>query len=220
MMYNSGITTVEFLESIISEVDISYPIGKTSWVTWLNAVEQLLYSEIIHDRRSINIYEYRNDTDYDLDDIAHNEKEASVEERDLVHVYIVKEHNGKYVIDEAQGSSYIGYNNIAYDSISGMKQWCVYNHKLYIYSEPDSTYYVWLVYNARPVLKRADNDAFGDEEIYLPPEFLPMLAAKLRGEAYKLANEDGLAAKWLADYNAQLEDFKAWHASHAPSFGE
>jgi hypothetical protein len=47
-----------------------------------------------------------------------------------------------------------------------------------------------------------------------------MLAARLRGEAYKLANEDALAAKWLSDYNAQLDDFKAFSAAHAPSFGE
>ena len=77
-----------------------------------------------------------------------------------------------------------------------------------------------IIYNARPALKRADNDAFGNEEIYIPPEFLPMLAARLRGEAYKLANEDALAAKWLSDYNAQLDDFKAFSAAHAPSFGE
>jgi hypothetical protein len=46
-----------------------------------------------------------------------------------------------------------------------------------------------------------------------------MVAAKMRGEAYKIANEDGLAAKWLADYNAQLESFKVWAADRNHRYG-
>ena len=53
----------------------------------------------------------------------------------------------------------------------------------------------------------------------LPPELIDLAKAKLRGEAYKLANEDGLAAKWLNDYNVLLETFKVWIQSKAPAFG-
>lgn len=42
-----------------------------------------------------------------------------------------------------------------------------------------------------------------------PNEYLFLLRAKLRGEAYKLVNEDALAAKWLAEYNEGVAAFAA-----------
>ena len=54
----------------------------------------------------------------------------------------------------------------------------------------------------------------------LPYEFLDMVKAKLRGEAYKIANENSIAANWLNDYNAILMDFRAWVETKRASFGE
>lgn len=44
----------------------------------------------------------------------------------------------------------------------------------------------------------------------IPDEYLSLLRAKLRGEIFKLANEDSLAAKWLGEYNAALPAFAAY----------
>jgi hypothetical protein len=44
----------------------------------------------------------------------------------------------------------------------------------------------------------------------IPDEYLSLLRAKLRGEIFKLANEDSLAAKWLGEYNALLPAFAAY----------
>ena len=74
-----------------------------------------------------------------------------------------------------------------------------------------------IVYIVRPVLKTESN--ISSERVKVPVEFIDLVKAKLRGEAYKLANEDSLAAKWLNDYNVLLETFKEWHASKSPSFG-
>lgn len=60
----------------------------------------------------------------------------------------------------------------------------------------------------RPMLCTAENEE--EYEIPLPPEFLPLLSARLCGEGYKAANEDELAAKWLGDYNGRLSDFAAY----------
>jgi hypothetical protein len=74
-----------------------------------------------------------------------------------------------------------------------------------------------VVYLVLPALKPAK--LTGDETVKVPAEFIELVSAKLRGEAYKLANEDSLAAKWLNDYNVLLETFKAWVADKQPSFG-
>ncbi len=65
-----------------------------------------------------------------------------------------------------------------------------------------------VVFVLRPMLCTEENE--GAFEIPLPPEFLPLLTARLYGEGYKAANEDELAAKWLAEYNERVSDFAAY----------
>ena len=54
----------------------------------------------------------------------------------------------------------------------------------------------------------------------LPYEWLELVMSKLRGEAYKIANDDGQAAKWLEDYNAQLSSFTEWARKRQERYGE
>jgi hypothetical protein len=71
-----------------------------------------------------------------------------------------------------------------------------------------------VIFLVRPSLCTEENE--GDFDIPLSPEFLPLLSARLFGEGYKAANEDELAAKWLAEYNGRLADFAAYlHAARA-----
>ncbi len=65
------------------------------------------------------------------------------------------------------------------------------------------TYLIFYTY--RPSTVTAGNES--TLQVALPAEYHNLLRAKLRGEAYKLANEDDLAAKWLGEYNLLLEDF-------------
>lgn len=69
-----------------------------------------------------------------------------------------------------------------------------------------STTELHVMYTVRPQRYGA-----GDEgaTVPFPNEYLSLLRAKLRGEAYKLANEDGFAAKWLGEYNHTLAAFAA-----------
>ena len=63
------------------------------------------------------------------------------------------------------------------------------------------------VYLVRPAARTAEGE---DAPLALPEEFVELAAAKLRGEACRLAGEDALCAKWFSDYNAKLESFAAW----------
>lgn len=85
---------------------------------------------------------------------------------------------------------------------------------IHVTDKPDD---ITVTYIVRPALKTSET--FRDLSVMLPVEFIDLAKAKLRGESYKLANEDSIAAKWLNDYNVLLETFKAWIAEKSPNFG-
>jgi hypothetical protein len=76
---------------------------------------------------------------------------------------------------------------------------------------------ITLIYRVRPALKTPDT--ISTTNVRVPVEFIDLVKAKLRGEAYKLANEGELAAMWLNDYNVLLETFKAWVSEKQSEFG-
>ena len=76
-----------------------------------------------------------------------------------------------------------------------------------IYLTPTrSTTKLYVTYTVRPQ-RFGTGDVNG--AVPFPNEYLFVLRAKLRGEAYKLVNEDALAAKWLAEYNEGVAAFAA-----------
>ena len=86
-----------------------------------------------------------------------------------------------------------------------------------IEKEPEN---LTIVYVVKPSLVEvSEKDVIDDANVMMPIEFIDLVKAKLRGEAYKLANEDNLAAKWLNDYNTLLETFKVWMAEKVANFG-
>ena len=54
-MFNSGITVKSIIEQIQDEADISSAIPNGSYVMWLNALEQLLYTELIQEQGKIEL---------------------------------------------------------------------------------------------------------------------------------------------------------------------
>ena len=51
VMFDSGISAADLIADIITEADVAYPITNRSYVGWLTALEQLIYSEIIKEQR-------------------------------------------------------------------------------------------------------------------------------------------------------------------------
>ncbi len=217
-MFDSRISAAELIEEVKDEADISPDIPDKRYVDWYNSIEQLLYSEIIQEQRSRRIEEYvgtaetghttKIDRSFAFTEFLDRKQPDEDEMRfsDIVAVF----NSGQQLIKTTLlGAVYNGFEDCYYDAYGklGLKI--------------NDAGAVTVIYNTRPALKVLTNA--GDVEggnVMVPVEFIDLIKAKLRGEAYKLSNENELAAKWMNDYNALLDTFKAWAQSRAALFGE
>lgn len=181
-MYESSITAKDVIETVEAEADIALGIPVKTYLRWLNELEQLLYSQFIRD------------LDARLVTAENGVIEADCAEEDIVFVYC-----GTDMLAKISPEMLPLMSNDNFYAVSG-------GRIITQYGAPKYTIYVL----ERPVCKTESN--YSTETVKLPVEFIELVYSKLRGEAYKLANEDGLAAKWLADFNAKLEDFNVWLA--------
>lgn len=181
MIYDSKTTAKAVIDDVINEADIALEIPPATYLRWLNELEQNIYSGIVKGR-------YKEDIDGTDGKIP-----ASGALDDIVAIYV-----GTDALAKVSAEVLPLMRNSNFFAIAG-------NEVLTNYGDDLFTVY----YTERPTLKTSSN--YTTETVKLPAEFLELAYCKLRGEAYKLANEDGLAAKWLNDYNALLSDFVAWH---------
>lgn len=200
-MYDSGTTVAELVAAVKNEADISITIPDLVWVRAINTVEQLVYSEILREYRSHKITP-SDDMTFSLIDIPRETDEDAVQFDDVVKVFADD--------IEVTRSSVIGATEFPEKDL----YYSDYNGKI-VFNLAGYADEITIIYKIRPIIKVASSNTI----VAVPAEFLDMVAAKMRGEAYKIANEDGLAAKWLADYNAQLESFKIWATSRNDRYG-
>lgn len=195
-MFDSGKSVKELITELRDEVDIAIEIPDSTYLLWLNAIEQLCYSEIIKEQREAIV---ENPTSpLPFEDITVSENEDNVRFEDIHTVYA----------DDVQlMKSTLSSGKIFHDTF--------YKHNDELGFNAFNTQELRIIYYARPKVKTSTDDG----NVMMPIEFIDMVTAKLRGEAYKLVNEDGLAGKWLNDYNVSLEHFKAWCNNRTSQFG-
>ncbi len=195
-MFDSGKSVSELIAELKDEVDIALEIPISTYLLWLNSIEQLCYSEIIKEQREAKVLNPT--TPIVLSELSVSEDEAPIRFEDLHTVYA----DGVQLMKTTLASG-----NIFPDTF--------YKHNDDLgFNSPYKTRELRIVYFARPKVKTA---AKGN--IMMPTEFIDLVKAKMRGEAYKLVNEDAMAGKWLNDYNIMLENFKAWCDNKASRFG-
>ena len=199
-MFNCNITAQDLILQLREETDIAYPVTDASYIIWLNAIEQLLYGEIIREQKRF-ILKVPNDSVIDFSVIEPDAGEDAIRFEDIHTIYA----DDTQLIKSTVASGVI-FPNTFYKTHNKLG--------LNLDKKVDE---LTIIYFARPVLKTEDN--IEREFIRVPAEFIELIRAKLRGEAYKLANEDELAAKWLNDYNVLLENFKVWISEKSPDLG-
>lgn len=202
-MYDSGIKCSDYIDSVIAETDISAVIPTASWYRWLSVVEQFLYSEVINECLFADI-EYSDITDdkITLSSLTVPSGCAAVTYDDVVSVFA----DGRELERSgAKGMTDFSDKDLYYTDYSGVL----------ILNPTETPYEIRIIYRLKPLAKAQNSTA----NVMIPIEFIDMAGARMRGEAYKIANEDGLAGKWLADYNTQLESFKIWAQKRNERYG-
>jgi hypothetical protein len=193
-MFDSKISAYSLIEEIKDEADIAIPISDEVYISWLNALEQLLYSEIIKEQ-SLLCFDHPDSEAIDIE--SHN-----IRFEDIHAVFV---NSTRQLIKSTLTSGCIFPNTYFKE-----------NNQLVV-NCGDVVENIDVIYFIRPVLKTEEN--YADETVKLPVEFIDLARAKLRGEAYKVANEDNLAAKWINDYNVLLETFRVWLVGKQSTFG-
>ncbi len=199
-MFDSGIKASALINQIKDEADIAVPVSDESYVLWLNSLEQLLYTELIREQGKIEI----SDTEasvLNIEAINVPSGENAVRFEDIYTIYADK----TQLIFSTAASGVIFPDT--YYKIGN-------NIGLNLKKAPEK---IVIIYYVKPVLKTVSD--ISAKNVMLPIEFIDLAKAKLRGEAYKLVNEDALSAKWLNDYNILLETFKTWLSEKQSKFG-
>lgn len=198
-MFNSGVSANDIVALIKDEVDIAAEIPDTTYIGWINSLEWLLYTEIIKEQRATEYVPKEDTVDLiALENLAIGEDEDAIRFEDVHAVYADKTQLIKSTV--ASGvifpDTYFKKDNDLAVNLS---------------KKPEK---IKVCYFVKPKKKET-----GDETVALPFEFLDLMKAKLRGEAYKIANEGEIAAMWINDYNVLLNDFAHWISEKAPEFG-
>lgn len=216
-MFDSGIKTSDLISLLKSEVDVAYQVPDESYIAWLNSLEQLLYSEIIKEY-GVAVQPVNPSTsvaEIVLSGLTVPPDENPVRFEDIHAVYanssVSDVYNGIGIeLTKVTPASGRVFNNVYFKL--GVNAYC----KLAADIEN-----VVIVYFVRPKTKTLTAVFKADEStnVKLPLEFIDIAKTRLRAEAYKLMNEDQIAAKWLSDYNALLETFKEWVTQRVSKFG-
>ena len=206
LRYSSGVTVSALIAQIKGEADISYPIPDASYIRFYNEVMQSLYSDIIDDERAASITpsEYGSIA---LSDIASSSGCAPITFNDIVKIYV----DDIEMIYCGEIGNSIFDRNVYCDGHDGTVK---YKTPLTSGTVPEN---ITVIFKARPAIVSSVSDT---SDAGIPYQFISLVMAYIRGEAYKLANEDALSAKWIGDFNAQLADFKSWCAAKNVRYGE
>lgn len=201
-MYDSKMTLSEVIASLESEVDIASSIPSSSVARWVSSLEQLIYSDILKFYRShdVNLSDER----FKISDLTSRSGEAQTTFDDIIKVY-----DGT---DELVRAGAVAAYQFENDKSIYWQDGEDVQVRLFTISDT-----LHVICKVRPKIK--DSSSMSDT-VKVPFEWIELVLSKVRGEAYKIAGDDEQSAKWLNDFNTQLESFKAWVNERQRWYGE
>ena len=198
-MFDSGITAKAVIDEVKMDIDTAPDISDITYISIINELEQFLYSSIILEQNEVKVDTNENRI-CETPGVTGNDE---IRFEDIAAIYAggrVQLMKTTLATCDVLENTYAkcGKNSFKYNLCDNMS---------------DETT-LRMVYYVRPVMKTSVN-----EKIMLPVEFISLVKAKLRAEAYMIANEFNTASQWIIAYNTLLEHFKAYIAQHRPEVG-
>lgn len=205
-MYDSKTKLSDLVDIVKGEVDIEPAISEGACARWVSSLEQQLYTDIVSFYRPFDVTLVTEDdvSGFALSSIDTVTGEDEIRFDDIVKLY----DNGHEAV---KCGAIAAYQFEDEKSIYWQEGEMV---RVSFTSGGDKAH---IIARIRPAIKTKDDSS---DTVKVPYEWLDMVLAKIRGEAYKLAGDDAQAAKWLGDFNAQLESFKAWVSLRQRWYGE
>ena len=193
MTYRSNIPVSHLIMAVADDIDVFPAIENASYIAWYNDIVQSIYKSII---KPYIIVKTKAHGTVKLSNVF-IPGGVSFPEGAQMYLEINGTRRKLLIVDREQDlifrdSAYIGSDEIKINSNL-------------LDSSPDLVIELLMP----PTVVTADN--MSDITVPFPIEYHDMIAAKLKGEAFKMCNQDNTAAKYLNDFNASLEDFKAYH---------
>lgn len=209
MLYDSGITAQSLIENLCTELDVPTEfsvIEKSELVQSLNTIEKILYKNII---REIFCTEVA---------VTSNIITLPVINSNIASTYSTVSFSDIVRLQNKSDSK--EFTKCSLDKFSLFSNaYCVNADSIKINpSEGETISSVQVYMVVCPAEKVLTKDGINGN-VNVPYEFIPMIKAYIRGELYKVINEDDIAAKWIADFNSQLENFKQYVASASALIG-
>ena len=192
MIYESDVTASRLITSVSDDIKVFPAISMSNYIGWYNDVVQSIYKSIIKPCTLITVAAAK-ETELSGIDIPDNsvfpEGAQMYLTKNGIRRKLLRVDNERDLV--FRDSVYIGDEEIKISSDD------ITDAKLIIE-----------VLTPPPII--TEDNASG-AMVPFPIEYHDMIKARLKGEAFKLCNQDSTAAKWLNDFNAALEDFKAFH---------
>lgn len=194
-LFDSGIGVSRFIEQMQEELAEKCDCPQWRFIEWLNIAEQLLYSEIVKYEcaSEINLADfniYGKEADYCQFAVPDGVDNIRFSDIFAVNVDGIFFESGREMDGDILSEIYFDRGG----RLTFVTSETVKDVKVY--------------FNARPKIITECNT--GERNVAVPLEFIDLLRCRIRSEFYKYADEDILSAKWTAEYNAILEDFKQW----------
>lgn len=189
-LFNSGVSAAKFIDQMKGEIESYGEMENWRYIEWINILEQLIYSEIVCYESSCELSPAENDINYC--DLRPPEGVAPPRFSDIFAVRaddLMLSHGRDVDSDMVYGTYFDRGGRLAVN-VKGVPK------KVRVY------------FRARP--RPLTGNMPEKREIHVPLEFIDLFRSRIRGEYYKLVNEDALCAKWISEYNTILENFKEW----------